>query len=525
MQKRNIEAIKKSVENKIPRDSVADILNFINTNKCFDGNVLVLYGLRRTGKTTMVEQAFSLYNGNEKCAFYEVQNGDDLGDIQDALVQEKENGISIICFDEVTKASDFVTNASVLADVFAKEGMKIILAGTDSLAFHLADSTELYDRTIQIRTTHITFAEHSKVLSVSDVDDYIEFGGLMSHGADRNSGVYSYESACKYLDSSVAENIVNSIQKSAEDNCLDDLSISEVKTIIEKLVEVYGGRFDKKLAQRTLTSVSVNDTPKRISASEIDADIINRLVSKEEKQIITKEFLPKINASGEVRTIVTDTMLSRLKKYLINMDVLSATPLYSYEYNDTFGWTWDAGFEYYIVQPAIKYYHLQEGKNFFLTSSIYKDLTQYQRNLLAQKLDEKIKGDMLEQIVLFDVKADLNAESFDVLKPEFRINGQKKGEYDMLIYDRQQNGYWCFEIKHSERQIENQIVHLQNEKFREVIDRQYGTRINAYVLYRGKTAMSEFGVQYINVAKFLIAIHEFHDLRLALQELCTISER
>ena len=526
MQKLSIEAIKKSVANKIPRDSVADILNFINTDKCYDGNILVLYGLRRTGKTTMVQQAFSLYDGNEKCAFYEVQNGDDIGDIQNILVQEKANGISIICFDEVTKASDFITNASVLADVFAKEGMKIILAGTDSLAFHLADSAELYDRTVQIRTTHITFAEHARVMGVSDVDDYIKYGGLMRRGANRKSGIYDYESACKYLDSAVANNIVNSIQKSAEDNCLDELPNNEMVTIIEKLVEVYGGRFDKKLAQRMLASVSINDTPKRISASEIDADIINRLVSKEEKQIITKEFLPIINASDEVKTPVTDTMISKLKKYLINMDVLSATPLCSYEYNDAFGWTWDDGFEYYVVQPAIKYYHLQEGENFFLTSDVYKDLTQHQRMLLAQKLNGKIKGDMLEQIVLFDVRSDLNADYFDVLKPEFRINGQKKGEYDMLIYDKRQNGYWCFKIKYSEHQFENQAVHLKNEKFKEVIDKRYGERINAYVLYRGETSMSDFGVQYVNVAEFLSAIHEFHNLSLALQELhvgCTPS--
>ena len=519
MLKRTIESIDRSAADKTPRESVADILNFMNTDKCYDGNVLVLYGLRRTGKTTMVEQAFSSYTGNEKCAFYEVQNGDDLGDIQDVLVHEKANDVSIICFDEVTKASDFITNVSVLADVFAKEGMKIILAGTDSLAFHLADSTELYDRTVQVKTTHITFAEHAKVLGVSDIDDYIEYGGLMRPGADRNSGVYDYESACKYLDSSVAENIVNSIQKSAEDNCLEVLPVDEMKTIIEKLVEIYGGRFDKKLAQRALTTVSVNDAPKRVSTSEIDADIINKLVSKKEKQIIAKEFLPMINASDAVKTQVTDTMISKLRKYLLNMDVLSATPLYSYEYNDAIGWDYSTDFEYYIVQPAIKYYHLQEGKKFFLNSNEYKELTQYQRNLLAQKLDEKIKGDMLEQIVLFDVRSDLNDTYFDVLKPEFRINGQKKGEYDMLIYDKQQNGYWCFEIKHSKHQFDKQVIHLKNEKFKEVIDKQYGERIDAYVLYRGETVMSDFGIQYVNVTDFLSAIHEFHNLHLALHEL------
>ena len=52
--------------------------------------------------------------------------------------------------------------------------MKIIVAGTDSLGFVLAERTELFDRTFRVNTTHIPYAEHSKVLDVNDIDDYIK---------------------------------------------------------------------------------------------------------------------------------------------------------------------------------------------------------------------------------------------------------------------------------------------------------------------------------------------------------------
>ena len=142
---------------KKERYAVQDVRCFIQSDKALDGFILVIYGLRRTGKTTIMEQALSSFDA-KRCVFFEVQEKDSLLDVQRAVVAAQENSVDIICFDEITKANDFITNASVLSDVFAKEGIRIIVTGTDSLSFLLAMNHELYDRTVRIQTTHIPFA-------------------------------------------------------------------------------------------------------------------------------------------------------------------------------------------------------------------------------------------------------------------------------------------------------------------------------------------------------------------------------
>ena len=47
---------------KKKREKYSDIEKFFNNNKCREGKILVLYGLRRTGKTTLIEQLLDNYD-------------------------------------------------------------------------------------------------------------------------------------------------------------------------------------------------------------------------------------------------------------------------------------------------------------------------------------------------------------------------------------------------------------------------------------------------------------------------------
>ena len=59
--------------------------------------------------------------------------------------------------DEITLLSDFINTAAILSDIYSMIGMKIIMSGTDSLGFIMADSDELYDRNIMLHTSFISF--------------------------------------------------------------------------------------------------------------------------------------------------------------------------------------------------------------------------------------------------------------------------------------------------------------------------------------------------------------------------------
>lgn len=91
----------------------------------------------------------------------------------------------------------------------------------------------MYDRIKKVSTTHISYAEHRRVLGTADIDDYIMYGGLMKAG-ENAATIKSYEDACKYLDSAVSDNITSSIQKDMNDHLSVKLSKDEMRTIIEK---------------------------------------------------------------------------------------------------------------------------------------------------------------------------------------------------------------------------------------------------------------------------------------------------
>ena len=111
---------------------------------------------------------------------------------------------------------DFIDTASVLSDIFAGMGMKIVLSGTDSLGFWFAERDELYDRAFTLRTTFIPFREHARLLGTDDVDEYIRFGGtlrageiLFSHRDAKNDSASfrNNETTRFYIDTAIARNI------------------------------------------------------------------------------------------------------------------------------------------------------------------------------------------------------------------------------------------------------------------------------------------------------------------------------
>lgn len=142
-----------------------DYLNAPNDRK-----VCCLYGLRRTGKTTMMLQEIERIGDYDKCLLLHCESGSSV--MQMRKVIEAYLDSKYIFVDEATKAQNFISTASVLSDNYAAEGKKIILAGADSLGFALARKDELYDRVHFIHTTYIPFREQHELLGTG-IKDYI----------------------------------------------------------------------------------------------------------------------------------------------------------------------------------------------------------------------------------------------------------------------------------------------------------------------------------------------------------------
>ena len=92
--------------------------------------VFILYGLRRTGKTTMIRQIFAGMSDAElaKAAFIQTTARDTLAGVNRDLRLLETQGFRYVFLDEVTLLEDFIEGAALFSDVFAASGMKIVLS-------------------------------------------------------------------------------------------------------------------------------------------------------------------------------------------------------------------------------------------------------------------------------------------------------------------------------------------------------------------------------------------------------------
>ncbi len=515
-----------NINYKEKRDAYDKILDFINSNRCYNGTVEVIYGLRRTGKTTVMEQIMQDNSDKMSFLFLEATKKDTMDDVYSYLDEAVKNGIHCVFIDEITNIPDFIDESALLADIYAKEGLRIVLAGTDSLSFVFAENGSLYGRTESVSTTYIPFEEHCRVLDTKDMDDYISYGGLMKKGAAKNDRIiYDFTSACRYLDDAVSGNISRSLTnlaKFSNDTKLSKVTFEEMRAVIEKMVEKYSGVLNTIVANEELKKIVLSFPTDRYDFKTLEgADIFNAL--KANKPDIVKEFVKAINADTAIVHKFDEDMVLQLENELIRLNFISVTNKQEFMFDESIGWrSFPLEQEFYLIQPAIKYYHLMTALDFVQSNEYYNNLSEAGKQYVMDKLDSKIRGDMTEQIVIYEVSKALPSDKYSVCKTVFSNTdpNKAKGEYDMLVYDKQKNCYFAFEIKHTSEPYYMQCSHLLNESFKQIIDYKYGDKKNVCVLYNGKPFNTTTGVSYLNISDFIKEVTRYHDIETAMQNLC-----
>lgn len=215
--------------------------------------VFILYGLRRTGKTTLIRQLISempedIFN---QTAFIQITANMDLAKINLDMRQLSKQGYRYVFIDEVTLMDEFIEGAALFSDVFATGGMKIVLSGTDSLGFLFSEDRELYDRCFMLHTTFVPYREFENVLGIKGIDEYIRYGGTMSLGGiDYNRSGMTFatkESTDEYVDSAIARNIQHSLKNYQYGDHFRHLSelyeANELTGAINRIVEDINHRF------------------------------------------------------------------------------------------------------------------------------------------------------------------------------------------------------------------------------------------------------------------------------------------
>lgn len=459
--------------------------------------VFILYGLRRTGKTTMIRQILAEMSESElsKAAFIQITSRDTLANVNRDLKQLEAQGSQYVFLDEVTLMEDFIDGAALFSDVFVACGMKIVLSGTDSLGFLFTEDEQLYDRCILLHTTFISYREFESVLGIHGIDEYIRYGGTMSLGGihyNETSTFASKESADEYVDTAIARNIQHSLrcyQYEGHFRHLRDLyEKNELTSAINRVVEDINHRFTLEVLSQDFKSHDLGISAGNLRRdSRNPTDILDRINLAAVTDSLRK--LLEIRNKAERTVVLDEVHAAEIKEYL---DLLDLTQEIDVLHLPNVGTKIRRTV---IAQPGLRYAQADALIHSLLLDETFAALSLAERTAVQERILTEIKRRMLEDIVLLETKLAHPKKQVFVL--QFPV-----GEFDMVVFDSATGSCQIFEIKHSEEASPQQCRHLLDAEKCAQTEHRYGPITGKFVLYRGESQVID-GIQYQNVEDYL----------------------
>lgn len=492
-----------NVERYRERECINGIKAYLKAE--YSGKVCLIYGLRRTGKTTMVLQSIAGLP-KDKSAYIKIMSTNTMAELNQDLQLLSNRGVKYVFIDEITLMEDFIDGASLLSDVYAMFGMKIVLSGTDSLGFAISINEELYDRAIMIHTTFIPFREYSMLLGIHDVDEYIRYGGTFRVGetdfdnpesGDESASFRDDESTRRYIDTAIAKNIQHSLACYKNGNhfrhLVDLYENKEFTNAVNRIIEDMNHRFLISVLNRDFKSHDLGSSAqiqRKKAALRGERSVLDEI----DTAAVTDRLMAILDIKNKVDLIITitDEHIREIKEYLEILDLIAPVPV------DSIG-TKISAEGYLFSQPGMRYCQAQALVFSLMKDEIFRQYPAKERKLITNQILEEVRGRMLEEIVLLETIKALppNKRAF---KLQFPI-----GEFDMVIADQVEMTCELYEIKHTDQIYESQYKHLIDSEKLTRTEHEYGEIKKRVVLYRGGDAMVE-NVEYKNVVNYLEAL-------------------
>ena len=471
------------------------------------GKVCLLYGLRRTGKTTLLFQ--SIYNlpaeQRARAVYIKARVTDTMADMDHDLKLLGEQGYEFIFIDEVTLLKDFIDSAALFSDVFAMQGMKIVLSGTDSLGFWMSLANELYDRACVIHTTFIPFREYSRLLKIDDVDEYIRYGGTLRAGetafdnADALAADASFrddETTRRYIDTAICKNIQHSLACCERGNYFRHLrslyDAGELTGAINRIIESMNHRFLFQTLTEHFKSHDLGSAAEVLRKQpdpEKRTDILDRI----DREAVTQKLMEllEIRNREDQKVGITAAHVAEIKEYLKALDLVVDCP------SETAMPGAEATEYVLFTQPGMRYCQAQALVHVLLKNASFSAFSEHEKKLACDKILEEVRGRMLEDIVLLETvrKLPKGQRAFKLVLG--------RSEFDMVIYDETSNTCNVFEIKYSREIVPRQYHVLAEEESCRAVEKKFGQITGKYVLYRGEDRTLENEIAYRNVEAYL----------------------
>lgn len=502
---RELAGMAASVEGLEKREVFHRIVQYLYGN--VRTRVCVVYGLRRTGKTTMLLQAIAEMSEEDfaKAAYIKLRTVDEMDSLTRDLDRLYQAGYRYIFLDEVTLMEDFIDSAALLSDIYVPMGMRIVLSGTDSLGFWFARDNELYDRERTFHTTFIPYREYSRILNTDSIDEYIRYGGTLKAGEtdfddeellEEGVAFRDDESTRRYIDTAICKNIQHSLSCFAFGKYFGHLQslyeAGELTGAINRIIEDMNHRFVLEVLTRPFVSHDLGITAgnlKRERDPEKRTDILKVI----DKEAVTKNLMKILDIKNreEQKTGLTSSHAVQIKKYLEALDLIVSCPI---EYGM-------AGMEpqerILFTQPGMRYCQAQALVHSLMKDEAFRMLDNETASYVTERLLSEVRGRMLEDIILLETSKALGKE-YEVFKLMFI-----SGEFDMVIFDKRNSICAIYEIKHSSQCIHEQARHLLDKEKLSLASPRFGKLAGRYVLYLGPNQNTEHGIAYRNAEQFL----------------------
>lgn len=476
------------------------------------GRVCVIYGLRRTGKTTMLFQAMSNLP-IEQTAYVKAQVTDTMSMLNRDLKKLAARGYKYIFLDEITLLEDFIDSAALFSDIYAMQGIKIVLSGTDSLGFWFAEHEELYDRAYTIHTTFIPFREHARLLGIHDIDEYIRYGGTLRAGEvdfddpELNVEDASFrddESTRRYIDTAICKNIQHSLSCCEGGghfrHLLDLYEAGELTNAINRIIESMNKSFLTSIVERRFRSSDLGNTRNNLR-KETDPDKkSDALESIDEYEVLGRmKAILDIKEKDELTVKITPAHMTEIKEYLRALDLIVDCPMRTISAEDPV--------EYVLfTQPGMRYCQAQALIHALTKDPSFRTFSEREIKIVTERLLNDVKGRMMEDIILLEC-----AKVADKHQKVFKLMFDR-GEFDMVVYDSDLNACAIYEIKHSDKVVEQQYRHLCDEEMCRQTERIFGEIAAKTVLYRGESHDDISDIHYQNAAEFLEQLPDSLDI-------------
>ena len=495
------------------RTILPDIMKFLRWRT--EGRVCLVYGIRRTGKTTLLQQSVLEMTADERAhaAYFKVRDGETLDAVARKLDALESAGVRYVLIDEVTLASDFIDGASLFSDVYAMSGMKIVLSGTDSLGFWMSINQELFDRAYLFHTSFVPFREYSRLLAIDDIDEYIRYGGLLKRGHadfddpranEPDASFRDEESTRLYIDTAIARNIQHSLACCRDGRYFRHLrelyEADELTNAINRVIEDMNREFLVSVITRDFKSSDLGIAGNALRAERNPA--CRRIVSSVmDVKAVTAELMRYLDIRNADRqtVAVTEEHVAEIREYLEKLDLVVSCPVRHISRGKELSATEQALF----AQPGMRYCQAEA-----LVKSMLKDMKfsredPAERAFIANRILENVRGRMLEEIVLLETMA-ANPKPRDIFEGRevFKLMFES-GEFDMVVRDLKSGTCEICEIKHSKEPVDEQFRHLVDADKCAQVERLFGRISSRKVYYRGRGFLHPSGIEYLNVEKYL----------------------